>query len=257
MALTLDHVILAVDDLDAASATMRAEGFTVTPGGVHGNGVTQNNLIVFEDGTYIELLAPTGTVTTADAGYAPLLAKGEGWSGFALHSDNLRKDLQALRGRGVPVADSTPGSRSLPTGETIRWQTAMIPETCSPFYIQDETPRALRVPDTKPVVTHRNGVSGAIGLVIVVPALEEAIARYRSLLGMLPRLDESEAVFDLRGTALRLTEPGDDADMRQHLEERGDAPYQLILRSRDLRPMGSPARKVLGARIDIAPRLAS
>jgi len=257
MALTLDHVILAVDDLDAASATMRAEGFTVMPGGVHGNGATQNNLIVFEDGTYIELLAPTGTATGDAAGYAPLLAKGEGWSGYALHSDNLKKDLQALRGRGVPVADSAQGSRALPTGETIRWQAAMIPDSYSPFYIQDETPRVLRVPDAKPVVTHRNGVTGVIGLVLIVASLEEAIARYRGLLGILPRLDESEAVFDLRGMALRLTEPGEDADKRHHLEERVDAPYQLILRSRDLRPMGLSARKVLGARIDIAPRGAS
>lgn len=257
MALTLDHVILAVDDLEAASATMRAEGFTVVPGGVHGNGATHNNLIIFEDGTYIELLAPTGQAPGDAAGYAPLLAKGEGWSGFVLRSDNLKKDLQALRGRGVPVGDASQGSRVLPSGEAIRWQAAMIPETYSPFFIQDETPRGLRVPDSKPVVTHRNGVTGAIGLVVVVAALEEAIARYRSLLGMLPRLDESEAVFDLRGLTLRLTEPGDDADKREHLDARGDVPYQLILRSRDLRPIGSPTRKVLGARIDIAPRLAS
>ena len=257
MALTLDHVILAVDDLEAASATMRAEGFTVMPGGVHGNGVTHNALVVFEDGAYIELLAPTGKPGGDAVGYAPLLAKGEGWSGFALHSDNLKKDLQALRGRGVAVADPTQGSRQLPSGEAIRWQTAMLPDTLSPFYIQDETPRTLRVPDAKPIVTHRNGVTGAIGLVLVVASLEDAITRYRGLLGVLPRLDESEAVFDLRGVALRLTEAGEDVDMQHHLAQRGDVPYQLILRSRELRPMGSPTRKVLGARIDVAPRGAS
>lgn len=258
MALTLDHVILAVDDLDAASATMRAEGFTVIPGGVHKDGVTHNALIVFEDGSYIELIALVDKAAPNDTGFGPQLANGEGWVGYGLHSDNLKKDLQAVRARGVPVAEATTGGRVLPSGSEIKWQSAALPDVFTPFYIQDETPRSLRVPDTKPVVTHRNGVTGVIGLVFVVASLEDAITRYRNLLGILPRLDESDAVFDLRGVILTFTEAGEDADMQRHLAKRGDAPYLVKLRSRDLRPMGaSGPRRVLGARLEIAPRGAS
>lgn len=254
MALTLDHVILAVDDLDAASATMRAEGFTVMPGGVHGSGATHNALIVFADGCYIELLAPTGKAVGQSANYAPLLEKGEGWSGYAFHSDNLKKEVQTLRSRGVDVGDIVDGSRETPAGEQIRWHSAMLANSYAPFYIQDETPRSLRVPTSKPIVTHRNGVTGVIGLVFVVASLEAAITRYRNLLGTLPRLDDSDAVFDLRGVALTFTEAGEDEEKQQYVAERGDVLYQLKLRSRDTRPVGPPTRKVLGARLDIAPR---
>lgn len=254
MALTLDHVVLAVDDLDAASATMRAEGFTVMPGGVHGSGATENALIVFADGTYIELLAPTGKQAADGANYMPFLAHGEGWSGYALHSDNLKKEVQTLRSRGVEVNDVVKGGRVTPNGDELRWQSAFLPGSYAPFYIQDETPRTLRVPETKPVTTHRNGVTGVIGMVFVVASLEDAITRYRNLLGTLPRLDDEDAVFDLRGVALTFTPAGDDEDKQAHLADRGDVLYQLKLRSREVRPGGIPTRKILGARIDIAPR---
>src|SRR5690606_519038 len=134
--LTLDHVVLAVDDLEAASATMRAEGFTVTPGGVHGSGATHNALIVFADGSYIELLAPTGQAGTDSANYAPLLGRGEGWSGYALCSDNLKKDVQTLRGRGVEVNDIVQGGRVTPSGDELRWQSAFLAGSYAPFFIQ-------------------------------------------------------------------------------------------------------------------------
>jgi catechol 2,3-dioxygenase-like lactoylglutathione lyase family enzyme len=259
MALTLDHVVLAVDELDAASATMRAEGFTVIPGGVHAGGVTHNALIIFEDGTYIELIALVDKNASSDEGFGPQLAKGEGWVGYGLLSDNLKKDVQAIKARGVTIDDVSAGGRVLPTGDEIKWQSVGIPGTFSPFFIQDETPRHLRVPETKPNVTHRNGVTGVIGMVLVVASLEEAVTRYRNLLGMLPRLDdEGDAFFDLRGMTLRLTEAGEDADKQRHLAIRGDAPYAIKLRSRDLRPMGGPGpRRVLGARLEVAPRGAS
>ncbi|MBW2551150.1 MAG: VOC family protein [Deltaproteobacteria bacterium] len=57
MSLVMDHVIILVDDLEAASADFEALGFTVTPGGEHGEGLSHNALIHFADGTFFELLA--------------------------------------------------------------------------------------------------------------------------------------------------------------------------------------------------------
>jgi hypothetical protein len=57
MSLVMDHVIILVDDLERASADFEALGFTVTPGGEHGEGLTHNALIHFADGTFFELFA--------------------------------------------------------------------------------------------------------------------------------------------------------------------------------------------------------
>ena len=53
----LDHIVIAVADLDSAIADYRKLGFTVFPGGTHHGGASQNALVVFADGSYFELIA--------------------------------------------------------------------------------------------------------------------------------------------------------------------------------------------------------
>jgi|TARA_B100000959_G_C14882247_1_gene583051 catechol 2,3-dioxygenase-like lactoylglutathione lyase family enzyme len=55
--LTLEHVFIRVDDLDAATEDFQSLGFHVIHGGVHSSGVTHNALIHFQNGTFIELVA--------------------------------------------------------------------------------------------------------------------------------------------------------------------------------------------------------
>ena len=59
MSLHFDHAVIAVQNLDVAIQDYCDLGFTVFRGGVHANRATENALIVFEDGTYLELLART------------------------------------------------------------------------------------------------------------------------------------------------------------------------------------------------------
>jgi catechol 2,3-dioxygenase-like lactoylglutathione lyase family enzyme len=58
MAFALDHVVIAVNDLDRAVADYQSLGFTVYPGGVHHGGVSHNALIVFEDGPAAKAFDP-------------------------------------------------------------------------------------------------------------------------------------------------------------------------------------------------------
>src|SRR5215213_11419225 len=97
--LKLDHVIIAVPDLDAASADYRALGFTVNYGGKHASGATQNALICFSDGTYIELLAPVegASLSNATSLTGQMMLKGEGLVGYALLSQDFQTDIEALR----------------------------------------------------------------------------------------------------------------------------------------------------------------
>ena len=57
MIISIDHVVILVSDLEAAIADYTALGFTVMPGGTHTGGATHNALVVFEDDTYLELIA--------------------------------------------------------------------------------------------------------------------------------------------------------------------------------------------------------
>jgi catechol 2,3-dioxygenase-like lactoylglutathione lyase family enzyme len=50
MKFALDHVVIAVGDLEQAIADYRSLGFTVVPGGRHPGRTSHNALIVFEDG---------------------------------------------------------------------------------------------------------------------------------------------------------------------------------------------------------------
>jgi hypothetical protein len=53
----LDHVVIVVRDLAPAIDGYRRRGFTVTPGGRHADGATENALVPFSDGSYLELVA--------------------------------------------------------------------------------------------------------------------------------------------------------------------------------------------------------
>ena len=55
--LTIDHVVIVVADLEAATVDFRSLGFTVTPGGVHPDWGSHNALIPLADGGYLELIA--------------------------------------------------------------------------------------------------------------------------------------------------------------------------------------------------------
>jgi Glyoxalase-like domain len=54
---SIDHVVLAVDNLDRAAALFEADGFTLTPRGTHPDGMgTSNRLAQFASRNYLELL---------------------------------------------------------------------------------------------------------------------------------------------------------------------------------------------------------
>lgn len=180
----LDHIVISVADLAAASADYRALGFTVTAGGRHSAGTTENALIAFKDGSYIELIAPTGDDPTGDGmDFRVLLRDGGGFSGFALHTDDFAGDITAMKGRGVDITTQQDGSRTKTSGETLRWQMALIGSTMTPFIIHDVTPRTLRVSDDPALTTHANGVIGAAALTVTARDVDAARAYYSAILG--------------------------------------------------------------------------
>lgn len=184
MAFRFDHAIIAVHDLETAMTDYRRLGFTVFYGGEHTGGMTHNALICFQDDSYLELLAPTGKLPEPGAAvsFSRLLQGGEGLTGFALFSDDLAADVAAMRARGVQVNEVREGGRRRTDGVELRWRTAMIEGSVAPFFIEDLTPRSLRVPDDPDLTAHANGAAGVSRL--LVRETERDAAGFRAILGV-------------------------------------------------------------------------
>jgi catechol 2,3-dioxygenase-like lactoylglutathione lyase family enzyme len=184
MSFQLDHIVIAVSNLAAAIEDYRALGFKVLEGGVHASGATHNALIIFADGTYLELLAATGATPAPETlDFSPMLASDEGLSGFALCVPNLAEAAAALRERGVALSALREGARQTPNGEGLAWRLALVNDGFLPFFIEDLTPRPLRVPTDPAFTAHPNGVRGIGGIEVVTPELAASQARYSALLG--------------------------------------------------------------------------
>ena len=103
---------------------------------------------------------------------------------FAFRVDDLAAVEAELSGRGVSLKAPSAGGRARPDGQVMRWNILNLQQPgMSPFFIQDETPRNLRVPDHADATTHENKVVGIAGIYIPVVDLEAAQARYSALLG--------------------------------------------------------------------------
>jgi biotin operon repressor len=167
MSLSLDHLVIPVDDLETAARRYEELGFIVTPGGEHADGLTRNALMPFSDGTYLELVAFTNPKDTRDNiwGWRPFLHTGGGLVDHCLTSDNLDADIRRLREDGFDVDGPDEGGRTLPEGSQIRWLSARIRQEgrVLPFLIQDLTPRSSRIPAA---AHHPNGIQGISGLTI-------------------------------------------------------------------------------------------
>lgn len=81
----IDHVPIAVNDLDRAAADYRLLGFTLKPGRPHDNGI-RNLHAKFADGTELELITAPGATDALTTAYRHHLAAGDGPAFLALYS---------------------------------------------------------------------------------------------------------------------------------------------------------------------------
>jgi catechol 2,3-dioxygenase-like lactoylglutathione lyase family enzyme len=247
MGFSLDHVVIAVSDLEAAISDYRALGFTVYPGGVHHGGVSHNALVIFADGSYFELIAYRQAAP--EVRWWQVLSKaGEGFVDFALLPENTARDAEAARGRGLDLDGPIAGGRLRPDGARLDWQIVRPKTTDLPFWCGDVTPRALRVPEGDMRV-HPNGVTGVASLRVAVGDVARSAARYASLTGpdTLKHVNGAAEIM-LGATTFELA--GDPA-AAAHVARRGEGPMSLVLRG--------PATTTLdpalahGAALSIAP----
>ena len=252
----LDHVVIAVADLGKAVEDYRALGFTVTIGGRHPGRTSHNALVVFEDDSYLELIA-WQEPGTAERWYNEHALHGDGLMDFALVPEDVARAVEEARARGLVLNGPMDGGRVRPDGRQVKWQTGRQTTFDLPFLCGDVTPRELRVPagDAR---RHANGALGVARVAVAVTDLKASLLRYRILLGvgpgesgrggiridspvLLPKRGIRAAVIDLGRTSLVLMTPSVAAatagtpapgrELRERLLARGEGPCGLALRA--------------------------
>jgi catechol 2,3-dioxygenase-like lactoylglutathione lyase family enzyme len=254
----IDHLVIAVADLEAAVADYRALGFTVVPGGRHTGIGSYNALIAFGDGAYLELLG--FYETRPDHRWWAPLQRGGGLVDFCLVTDDLRGDAAALQRAGIDMGDPEPRTRKRPDGYEVRWVFALARgphRGVAPFVIADETPRDERVPRER---THVNGVTGVGTLTLAVDDLPTVRGWYERVLGQpgtpVTRADVGGAGvrFAIGPHALDVLAPsGAAGPLAGWLAARGPSPYGATFKTA-ARPAGPlPAARTRGANLSFVP----
>lgn len=239
MTLALDHIVIAVSDLDTALADYAALGFNPIPGGEHANGITHNVLVIFEDGAYLELIA----WKRPDAGnrWSEIYHRdGEGYVDHALLPGDIAAVVREAQARGLDIEAPTPGGRNRPDGERLEWQTARSPRPDVPFLCGDVTPRGLRVQEDAEIRRQPNGVTGVAEITIAVRDASASAVRYAALLGQqapatatMDVMGTPAEVAELTlagGTRIRLANPIATGELEALLTQRGEGPVAVTFR---------------------------
>jgi len=228
----LDHVIIAVADLDKAAATFRALGFTLATRGEHAEWGTANHCIMFED-DYLELLAAVGDGGPAERVRAFIQDKGEGLMGLVWGTGDAAADSDRL-------GTEPPGdlSRSI-EGDVARFKAGILPPETTPgiasFLCQHLTPEKLRRPGW---TEHANGAAGIVSVTALMAEPLDLMPAWDRLIGpaAATATDELVTVHTRHGMVF-LCRPDDLGQMHPEAEDEefphAPALVALTLRIKD------------------------
>ena len=154
-------------------------------------------MIGFDDGSYIELIAPIKPGVTEGSDWAKFMSEDAVTCAWAVGTNVLLQEVDRLKKAGIPVTAPERGSRKRPDGMSVEWMTADVgygtPGSMLPFIIEDQTPRAWRVQTSASV--QGAPVSGVENVVIGVNNLDASIALFRKAYGWAEPLIEKQKDF--------------------------------------------------------------
>jgi catechol 2,3-dioxygenase-like lactoylglutathione lyase family enzyme len=202
MLATLDHIVIAVSDLDAATAEQtRLLGRRPSWRGVHPTFGTANSLFRL-DNLYVELLAPRGS-----SGFAVPLAEwieqqGEGLFALAFGTPDAAAAAQEFRQNGLSAQEPAEGSGTESTkGIERRWCAVFLPtaETrgVTLFAIEHRSAADL-LPYAAAVEDAASAVSGCDHVVVRTSDPERSSDLYGRQLGLRLALDKRFPEWGMR-----------------------------------------------------------
>lgn len=230
MLTSLDHVIVAVRDLDAATRTWGALlGRRPSWRGEHAGAGSANALFRLE-GSYLELLSPAGAGRTGDALRGWLDAHGEGPLGLAFGTDDAEACRQAFAARGLEPGTVEKGlGRDLDSGAFREWLRVPLPLARTRgvllFAIQHRSPPELLAPAGLAADPAGAAVFALDHAVVRSPDVEASRALYGEGLGLRLALDRSFPDWGVRLLFFRVG--GVTVELAASLEAQGPGPDQL------------------------------
>jgi catechol 2,3-dioxygenase-like lactoylglutathione lyase family enzyme len=193
MLIGLDHIVLAVRDLDRATDTYRRLlGREPSWRGRHPAYGTANTLFRLEN-TYLELLAPVGEGPLAAQVEAWLAQHGESPLALAFGTDDVDAAVGTLRARGLAASDPGDGiGRDERTGAERRWRNVFMPPSATRgvmmIIIEHRSPSDA-LPPAEPFAGAQAAVAACDHVVVRSADADASRALYGDVLGLRLALD--------------------------------------------------------------------
>lgn len=181
----IDHLVVAVRDLDKAREAYARLGFTLTARGRHTELKSANHTVMFAD-DYVELLA-IEEATPATAAWSEFLKTREGLASVALKTADADAAQAELAAAGVSDGPAVDFGRpvELPEGRRdARFTIARLAAAATPggrmFLCQHHTRDVVWRPEH---LSHENGATALAALIVAADDPEAVAGPYAALFG--------------------------------------------------------------------------
>jgi hypothetical protein len=239
--LNIDHASVCGSNLDNMRQAFAGVGLTTDYGGPHSTGGTHMALLGFDDGSYLELIAPQDATAAQASEWAKFMSGDAGPCAWAVEPKDINAEVQRLKAAGVTVTGPQNGSRKRPDGMNIEWQVANVgsgtPGSLLPFLIQDRTPREWRVAPSASV--QGSPLTGVEIVVLAVNDLNSATSLFRKTYNWAEPLTEEHGEFGAKlayfpGQPVILAMPtGGKSLVAERLQKFGEGPLAYLLATQD------------------------
>ena len=246
----LDHLIVAVDDLEAAAKNYQTLfGMTQVWSGEHKELGTSNALFAFKN-TYFELLSATGEGLGADLVNHYLNQSGEGLIGIVFATDDIKKAKSSLEEQGFNMPDISSGEGINSSDQQVRrWKNLFLPPELSRglfSFIIEHTEGTLPSPMAyEPSFPHRLD-----HVVINTNDADSFIDIYKDAFGIRLALDKTIEHWKKRMLFFRLSKTTIEVIEEQNDQETADTLWGLAW---SVASIEETHKRLLGEGIDITP----
>lgn len=200
----LDHLVVAVRDLDAAAVEWAGLGFTVSPRGLHSPHIGSGNHTMMFGDDYLELLGVVAPQPHNEALRA-FLDTREGLERAAFTTTDAEAGAAALRARGLAATGPVHFSRPVPLPDgsltearfsVFHWPRDQAPGGLRIFACQHHTRDAVWVPALQ---RHANGATRIKRLIVATETPAEAAAALAGLIEGEVRMEGASRVVPTGG----------------------------------------------------------
>ena len=244
----LDHLIVAVDDLEAAAKNYQTLfGMTPVWSGEHKELGTSNALFAFKN-TYFELLSATGEGLGADLVNHYLNQSGEGLIGIVFATDDIKKAKSSLEEQGFNMPDISSGEGTNSSDQQVRrWKNLFLPPELSRglfSFIIEHTEGAL----PSPMSYEPSSPHSLDHVVINTNDADSFIDIYKDAFGIRLALDKTIEHWKKRMLFFRLSKTTIEVIEEQNDQETADTLWGLAW---NVASIEETHKRLLGEGVDI------